>query len=66
MKEKINHPKHYTTSKFECIDIIEKLELGFHLGNVMKYIFRHKEKNGIEDIKKARWYLDRYIKLEEK
>jgi len=58
----INHPKHYNMSKFEVIDVIEEWNLNFHLGNVIKYIARHefKEKS-LEDLKKAKWYLDRYI-----
>ena len=58
----VNHPKHYTAGKFEVIDVIEDQKLCFHLGNVVKYVFRsaHKGKQ-IEDLKKARWYLDRKI-----
>lgn len=41
--------------------IIEKFDLGFRLGNVVKYLLRHKNKSGIEDLKKARWYLEREI-----
>lgn len=62
----VNHPPHYTSGKFEVIDVIEDWGLGFHLGNVVKYVARsaHKGKT-IEDLKKADWYLRRYIeKLE--
>jgi ribosomal protein L24 len=64
----INRPAHYTTGKIECIDLIEaagNLE-GFCIGNTMKYLYRWKHKNGIEDLKKARWYLDRFITWAEK
>lgn len=62
----IDHPKHYNTGDFEVIDIIEDSGLGFHLGNVVKYVLRcnHKD-NKIEDLKKAMWYLERYIKIHE-
>jgi len=64
-KETINHPKHYNIGIFEVIDIIEDWDLGFHLGNAVKYIARAKHKdNEEEDIKKAIWYLKRYLKRE--
>ena len=62
--EKVNHPFHYQGT-IECIDVIEDLQLGFHLGNVLKYIWRHRHKDGLLGLKKARWYLDRYIELME-
>jgi len=55
------NPKHYTVLKIEPIDFIEANELDFNIGNVVKYVSRYKGKNGIEDLKKARWYLDREI-----
>lgn len=60
----VNHPSHYTTGKIECIDFIEDKQLGFHLGNAVKYIVRAGKKDPgktIEDLEKARWYLNRYI-----
>lgn len=58
----INHPSHYTRGKIEVIDFIEDQQLPYHLGNVIKYIARAGYKGDkIEDLKKARWYLDRYI-----
>jgi uncharacterized protein DUF3310 len=58
----INHPAHYTFSAIEPIDVIEAWELGFHLGNAVKYIARAGRKGDrLEDLKKARWYLDREI-----
>jgi hypothetical protein len=59
----INNPSHYTSGGIETIDFIESKDLGYHLGNVVKYISRWKHKGGVEDLKKARWYLDRFIKL---
>lgn len=60
------NPKHYNQGKIEVIDFIEDQQLGFHEGNVVKYVCRYKVKNGIEDLKKARWYLERLIKYVEK
>ena len=58
----INHPSHYTRGKIEVIDFIEDQRLPYHLGNVIKYIARAGYKGDkLEDLKKARWYLDRYI-----
>lgn len=70
-KDKVNHPSHYNQSKIECIDAIEaaieKLTGGeaFCTGNVIKYMWRWKEKNGSEDLKKAQWYLNRLIQKTE-
>jgi hypothetical protein len=69
MKEKVNHPDHYNSGRFEVIDVIVDAGYGegFCLGNVLKYILRAKHKeNEIEDLKKARWYLDYYINLMER
>ena len=60
----VNHPPHYTTGKFEVIDFIEDKELGFHLGNAVKYIVRAGKKDvnaEIQDLEKASWYLERQI-----
>lgn len=66
-EEKVHHPAHYTSGKFETIDVIEDWKLGFNLGNSVKYISRadHKGRR-LEDLRKARWYLDREIQNEEK
>ena len=66
-KEMIDHPKHYNMGKYEAIDVIEDWDLGFNLGNTVKYISRagHKD-NILQDLKKALWYLDREIKRIEK
>lgn len=60
----VNSPSHYKLPcGLEAIDIIESADLGYHLGNTVKYILRHKKKGKpLEDLKKAKWYLDRYIK----
>jgi hypothetical protein len=59
----IDHPKHYTLGGIEVIDAIEAWSLGFHLGNVVKYIARSAHKGSrVEDLKKGRWYLDREIR----
>jgi hypothetical protein len=63
----INHPKHYNTGKYECIAVIEDWQLGFHLGNAIKYISRAGKKNPkatIEDLEKAIWYIQRKIQME--
>jgi hypothetical protein len=60
----VNQPAHYKAKGFECIDVIEALGLDYHLGNTVKYIWRAESKgNYLEDLRKARWYLDRYITL---
>ena len=58
----IDHPSHYNKGKIEVIDFIEDQGLSFHLGNVIKYVARAGSKGDkLEDLKKARWYLDRCI-----
>lgn len=63
----INHPTHYRKdSGHEAIDVIEAWRLNFNLGNVVKYISRNGIKDPdkyIEDLEKARWYLDREINI---
>ena len=58
------NPTYYKQHRIEPIEIIEAYDLSFHLGNVIKYVLRWGDKNGLTDLKKARWYLDRFIKLE--
>lgn len=70
-KDNVNHPSHYETGKFECIDVmVETQGVGavksFCICNAFKYLYRHKNKNGIEDIKKAIWYLNKLVELEGK
>lgn len=71
-QDTINSPSHYTNGKVECIDAIEAATTGLEgieavcTGNAIKYLYRWKLKNGIEDLNKARWYLDRLIAKVEK
>ena len=67
----INHPNHYTFGSIEVIDYIrDKMTSdefqGYCMGNILKYISRHKHKNGVEDLKKARVYLNWLIESEER
>ncbi len=63
-EEKVNHPPHYNAGKIEAIDAIEDWDLGFHDGNALKYIARHKHtQNPCEDIEKAIWYLQRHLEI---
>jgi hypothetical protein len=64
MTESINHPKHYggADNPYEAIKVLEAWTLNFNLGNVLKYLSRAGKKGDVlEDLKKARWYLDREI-----
>lgn len=60
--DSVNHPPHYKVGGIETIDFIEAKGLGYHLGNVIKYVTRsdHKD-NKLEDLRKAQWYLTRAI-----
>ena len=75
MSDMINHPQHYTLGKIEVIDFIEDKGLNFNLGNVVKYVARCGRKKSpgksmdakaLEDLKKARWYIEREIMIREK
>jgi hypothetical protein len=60
--EKVDHPSHYNTGTIEVIDAIDDWGLDFYEGNVVKYVVRAKHKGAqIEDLQKARWYLERRI-----
>lgn len=66
--DNVNHPSHYETGKFECIDVMletqgEEAVKAFCVCNAMKYLYRHKNKNGREDIAKAVWCLNKYLEL---
>ncbi|TXH52591.1 MAG: DUF3310 domain-containing protein [Desulfurellales bacterium] len=62
----VNQPPHYRAGDtYETIRVIEAWNLGFNLGNAVKYISRWQMKGGVEDLKKARWYLDREISRRE-
>lgn len=66
-EDMVNAPPHYNQAGIECIDVIAAATSGktgveaFNVGNVIKYLWRYELKNGVEDVKKARWYLDRLI-----
>lgn len=64
MTEQVNHPSHYggADSPYEAIKVIEAWDLGFHLGNVIKYLARAGKKgDALTDLRKAQFYLDREI-----
>ncbi len=65
MSDEINNPPHYTQGRlYETTAVIEDWDLPYHLGNVVKYISRAGRKGpALTDLKKAQWYLDRYIAL---
>lgn len=70
VNDNVNHPSHYETGSFECTDVMLETQgketvKNFCLCNAFKYIYRHNNKNGLEDIKKAKWYIDKYIELSE-
>ena len=68
MTEKVNHPPHYTNGKVECIDALEAATMGLHgieavcTANAIKYLWRWKHKNGLEDLSKAKWYINKLAK----
>ena len=68
VKDNVNHPSHYTQGAIECIDAIKEATKGLFgieavcTGNIIKYVWRWKFKNGVEDLHKAEWYLQRLIK----
>lgn len=71
MADMVNHPAYYETGKFECIDVMLETQgkgavLNFCICNAFKYLYRFRRKNGLEDVKKAVWYLNKYIELEER
>ena len=63
MSDIIKKPAHYNFGKYEVIDVIEDWGVGYHLGNVVKYVARAPHKGEeLQDLKKALWYLQRHIK----
>ena len=73
MIDNVNNPTHYTQGEIECIDCIKAATVNkvgieaFCVGNAIKYLFRYENKNGLEDVRKAQWYINRLIQeLEEK
>ena len=63
--EQVEHPSHYNQGKTEMWDYSAQHNLDFFEGNVIKYVTRWRHKNGIQDLKKAKIYLDKYIKIQE-
>ena len=66
--EAVVHPAHYNQGKYECIDVMletfgKDATKSFCLLNAFKYVWRMGEKNGVEDIEKAIWYMEKYIEL---
>lgn len=66
--DNVNHPSHYD-GEIECIDAMIQTQgvevvKGFCIVNAFKYLWRWKNKNGVEDVKKAKWYLDKFLELE--
>jgi hypothetical protein len=70
MDDKVNHPSHYTAGKVECIDAIESATAGLQgieavcTANAIKYLWRWKKKNGVEDLQKAQWYISKLIEVQ--
>ncbi len=67
--DSVNHPSHYETNGIECIDAMKASQgvdavQDFCICNAFKYIWRHRRKNGAEDIKKAVWYLTKWLEFE--
>lgn len=71
MNDIINHPEHYTTGKVDCLQLMldtQGVEAVKHfcICNSIKYLYRHNKKNGDEDIRKASFYLNKYVELIDK
>ena len=72
MSDNVNHPSHYTQGGIECIEALEAATVNLKgieavcTANAIKYLWRWKEKNGKEDLKKAIWYIKKLIKEQEK
>jgi len=66
-EDTVNHPAHYNKAGIETIDALQAmLTDGFDYylqGNIVKYLWRYRYKNGVEDLKKARWYLNKLIEV---
>lgn len=68
-QDNVNHPTHYTGGKVECIDALEAATETLNgikavcTANAIKYLWRWKRKNGVEDLKKARWYINKLISI---
>ena len=70
-KEMVNHPKHYNMGKYECLDVVKELIKDMKgieatlFFNAFKYLWRYKQKNGLQDLKKCEFYLKELISLNE-
>lgn len=69
-EDKVNQPNHYANFSIECIDAMQAMLsreefIGYLRGNIFKYLWRYKLKNGVEDLKKAQWYQNKLIEVEE-
>ena len=68
--DNVNHPEHYTQGKVECIDALAAATINLQgieavcTANAIKYLWRWKQKNGVEDLKKAKWYIDKLMQEE--
>ena len=67
--EAVNHPSHYGKGSIECIELMLETQgaedvKAFCICNALKYLYRHKRKNGVEDVEKARWYINKYLEIE--
>ena len=70
MSDPVNHPDHYTQGSIECIDAMIETQgvqavRDYCICNAFKYIWRHNSKNNDQDIRKAKWYIDKYLELSE-
>jgi hypothetical protein len=68
VNDPVNHPSHYETGKFECIEVMEEVfgveaVKNFCLCNAFKYLYRTNRKNGLEDVKKCHWYVSKYLEI---
>lgn len=66
MSSKVDHPEHYNFGKMETLDLIDNFSTpeeydGFLKGNIIKYLHRYNYKNGLEDLEKAQWYLNKLV-----
>lgn len=67
MSDMVQHPQHYNQGGIECIDAIKAATVGktgiqaFCVGNAIKYLWRYEEKNGLQDVEKAKCYIERLI-----
>ena len=69
--DRVNHPSHYETGKFECIDVMEvvfgkEALKNFCICNAFKYLYRcmNKHSSPVEDVSKARWYINKFLELD--